>query len=108
MIEHGAASILNPDVQFVGGVTEYMKVAALAQAHDLPLAPHGLPELHVHVAAATPNSLIVEYARVDEDSLLACLFPQRLEIADGRVAPPDTPGFGIEPDIGALAAWRVA
>jgi L-alanine-DL-glutamate epimerase-like enolase superfamily enzyme len=108
LIEHGAASILNPDVQFVGGVTEYMKVAALAQAHDLPLAPHGLPELHVHVAAATPNSLIVEYARVDEGSLLACLFPHRLAIADGRVAPPDTPGFGIEPDTRALAQWRVA
>jgi L-alanine-DL-glutamate epimerase-like enolase superfamily enzyme len=108
LIEHGSASILNPDVQFVGGVTEYMKVAALAQAHDLPLAPHGLPELHVHVAAAAPNSLIVEYVQVVEDSLLSRLFPHRLEIADGRVAPPDEPGFGIEPDLAALAPWRVA
>jgi L-alanine-DL-glutamate epimerase-like enolase superfamily enzyme len=108
LIEHGAASILNPDVQFVGGVTEYMKVAALAQAHDLPIAPHGIPELHVHVAAAAPNSLIVEYVRIAEDSLLAMLFPERLEIVDGRVSPPDRPGFGIDPDFAALAEWRVA
>ena len=108
LIASGAASILNPDVQFVGGVTEYMKVAALAQAHDLPLAPHGIPDLHVHLASASPNSLIVEYVRVDDDSLLARFFPQRLEIVDGTVAPPDAPGFGIEPDARGLSALRVA
>jgi L-alanine-DL-glutamate epimerase-like enolase superfamily enzyme len=108
LIEHGSASILNPDVQFVGGVTEYMKVAALAQAHDLPLAPHGIPELHVHLAAATPNSLIVEYARVGDDPLLESIFAERLALVGGRVAPPDTPGFGIDPDVDKLARWRVA
>jgi L-alanine-DL-glutamate epimerase-like enolase superfamily enzyme len=107
LIHHGAASILNPDAQFVGGVTEYMKVAALAQAHDLPLAPHGIPELHVHLAAAAPNSLIVEYVRVGEDLLLERIFKERLTVVDGRVAPPDTPGFGIDPDLAALASWRV-
>jgi len=108
LIENESASILNPDVQFVGGVTEYMKVAALAQAHDLPLAPHGLPELHVHLAAATPNSLIVEYAKVGDDSLLSRIFPHRLEVAAGTVIPPEVPGFGIEPDTAALARFRVA
>ena len=44
LVEHGHAAILNPDAMFVGGVTEWMKVAAYAQAYDLPVAPHGNQE----------------------------------------------------------------
>ena len=107
LIEHQSASILNPDAQFVGGVTEFMKVAALAQAHDLPIAPHGNPELHVHLAAALPNALLVEVARVANDSLWDLFFPRRVHLVDGCVTPSDEPGFGIELDEEALAACRV-
>ena len=108
LIEHGAASILNPDAQFVGGVTEFMKVGALAQAHDLPVAPHGNPELHTHLAAALPNALLVEVARVPGDSLWDLFFPERTRLdADGCVRPSDAPGFGIELDEEALLARRV-
>ena len=107
LIEHRSAAILNPDAQFVGGVTEFMKVAALAQAHDLPIAPHGNAELHVQLAAAAPNALLVEVARVPGDSIWNLFFPQRLHLVDGAVAPLDAPGFGIEPDEEALAACRV-
>jgi D-arabinonate dehydratase len=107
LIEHRSASILNPDAQFVGGVTEFMKVAALAQAHDLPVAPHGNPELHVHLAAALPNALLVEVARVAGDSLWDLFFPRRVRLVDGCVTPSDEPGFGIELDEEALAACRV-
>ena len=75
IIEHGAATILNPDAQFSGGVTEFMKIVALAQAHDLAIAPHGNPELHVQLAAAAPNALIVEVARIDGDSIWDMTFP---------------------------------
>lgn len=107
LIEHRSATILNPDAQFVGGVTEFMKVGALAQAHDLPIAPHGNPELHVHLAAALPNALIVEYARVRGDSLWSRFFPVRLPLVDGFVEPPDVTGFGIELDEEALETMRV-
>jgi D-arabinonate dehydratase len=108
LIEHESASILNPDAQFVGGVTEFMKVAALAQAHDLPVAPHGNPELHVHLASALPNALFVEVARVPGDTLLDLFFPQRLSLEDGCVRPSDRPGFGIELKEEALEEFRVA
>ena len=107
LIEHQSASILNPDAQFVGGVTEFMKVAALAQAHDLPIAPHGNPELHIHLAAALPNALFVEVARVSGDSLWDRFFPRRVQLVDGSIRPSDAHGFGIEPDEEALAAYRV-
>ena len=41
LIEHKAVAILNCDAQVLGGITEFMKVAALAAAYDLPVAPHG-------------------------------------------------------------------
>jgi L-alanine-DL-glutamate epimerase-like enolase superfamily enzyme len=108
LIDHRAASILNPDAQFVGGVTEFMKVAALAQAHDLPIAPHGNPEIHAHLAAALPNALLVEVARVAGDSLWDLFFPERVRLdEDGCVRPSEAPGFGIEVDEEALESCRV-
>ncbi|GIT19457.1 MAG: hypothetical protein CM1200mP39_22630 [Dehalococcoidia bacterium] len=40
-----------------------MKVAALAQSNDLDVAPHGAQEVHIHLVAAIPNGLILEYYR---------------------------------------------
>jgi D-arabinonate dehydratase len=108
LITAHAAMILNPDAQFLGGVTEFMKVAALAQAFDLPIAPHGNPELHVHLAAAIPNALLVEYARVPGDGVWDYFFPERLPLRDGAVAAPRKPGFGIEIDEEALTAFKAS
>jgi D-arabinonate dehydratase len=107
LIVQRAVTILNPDAQFVGGVTEFMKVAALSQAFDLSVAPHGSAEIHVHLAAAAPNALFVEYSRAPGESLWNRFFPERPALVDGAVTPPATPGFGIELDEEALAASRV-
>ncbi len=55
LLEQGRPGILNPGAQFAGGVTEFMKIAALAQARDIPVAPHGYHDLHVQLAAAIPG-----------------------------------------------------
>ena len=52
LIKHECAAILNADAKILGGVTEFMKVAALAQANDLDIAPHGSQDIHVHLVAA--------------------------------------------------------
>jgi len=107
LLEHGQPGILNPDVQFVGGVTEFMKIAALAQAHDIPVAPHGYHDLHVQLATAIPNGLLVEYNPPEWDPLVAALQVNGLVLADGYVSPPGGPGFGLVMDEVALAAYRV-
>ena len=93
LIEHKAAAILNADAQILGGVTEFMKVAALAAAYDLPVAPHGNQDVHVHLVSAIPNGLIVEYYRdtVDPMCFVRALLhpsilpvPQRLAAATCR------------------------
>jgi D-arabinonate dehydratase len=108
LIEAGAASILNADAQHLGGVTEFVKVAALAQAHDLPIAPHGNQDIHVHLACAIPNGLIVEYYRGNSDPMWGRFFKEHLAMKDGCISPPDRPGLGMEIDEPAALPFRVA
>ena len=59
-----------------------MKVAALAQAHDLDIAPHGSQDIHIHLVAAISNGLILEYYRDTVDPMWAKMYhthaaPQR-------------------------------
>jgi D-arabinonate dehydratase len=107
LIEARSVAILNPDAQHLGGVTEFMKVAALAQAHDLPIAPHGNQDIHVHLACAIPNGLIVEYYRGNSDPMWGRFFKEHLALHDGCLTPPDRPGLGMEIDEKAAAPFRV-
>jgi L-alanine-DL-glutamate epimerase-like enolase superfamily enzyme len=92
-IQHKACSIVQADVARVGGITPWLKVAHLAEAHNLPICPHFLMELHVSLCAAVPNARWVEYIPQLDD-----LTQERLRIEEGRAYAPDTPGLGIEWD----------
>jgi D-arabinonate dehydratase len=108
LIAHNAASILNADAKVLGGVTEFMKVAALAQAHDLDVAPHGSQDIHVHLVSAIANGLILEYYRDTVDPMWARMYHHTLRVNDdGTVSPPNVPGHGAEPNYEALEPFRV-
>lgn len=84
------ADYLMPDAPRVGGITPFLKVAALADHAGLMLAPHFAMELHVHLAAC--------YARepwVEHFEWLEPLFNERLETRDGRMIVPTRPGLGL-------------
>ncbi|MGH2461524.1 MAG: mandelate racemase/muconate lactonizing enzyme family protein [Chloroflexota bacterium] len=96
LIARGGADIVQPDVGRVGGVTEWLKVAHLAHAFNLPVAPHAYAIVSLHVGCATPNLRIVEYLGVEEQGYRA-FFTEVPQPKDGRWAPfPDRPGLGIE------------
>jgi D-arabinonate dehydratase len=107
LIENRCAAILQPDALVMGGVSEYMKVAALAQAHDLHVAPHGNQNVHVHLVAAVPNGLTVEYYRGSTDPMWDKTFQEQLVVEDGHLKAPDRPGLGIELNEKALAPYRI-
>ncbi len=90
LIRHCAADYLMPDGPRVGGITPFLKVAALADHAGLMLAPHFAMELHVHLAAAYPREPWVEHFE-----WLEPLFNERIEIADGRMRVPTRPGLGL-------------
>ena len=99
LIESRSAAILQPDALIMGGVTEFMKVSAQAQAHDLPIAPHGKQEVHIHLLCAIPNGLILEYYREETDPIFNQIYEFTLEVKNGYVSPPNLPGFGISPNM---------
>ncbi len=96
LLEARAADILNLDTVIAGGITEYRKIAAMASAWHVPVAPHGNPFMAVHLLASTPNALIMEtYPGVESRFNPALpLFP----VKDGYIMVPEKPGLGIDPD----------
>lgn len=107
LIERRSVAILQPDALVMGGITEFMKVVALAQAHDLPIAPHGNQDIHTHLVAAIANGLIVEYYRSSTDPMGGKAFKHTLELQSGHVSPPNRPGIGIELDEVFLEPYKV-
>ena len=107
LIENRCAAILQPDAMIMGGITEFMKVAALAQAHDLAISPHGNQDVHIHLVAAIPNGLTLEYYRQTSDPMWGKMFKDTLRLENGYARPPDRPGIGIELNDEELAPYRV-
>jgi L-alanine-DL-glutamate epimerase-like enolase superfamily enzyme len=108
LISQGGADIVQPDVGRVGGVTEWMKVAHMAHAFNLPVAPHAVQLVHLHLACCTPNLKVVEYLGTVEagDRVWYTEFP---EPRDGMWSPyPDRPGLGLELSPDAVRRFAVA
>jgi L-alanine-DL-glutamate epimerase-like enolase superfamily enzyme len=105
LIVNKSADILNLDTVKAGGITEYRKIAALASAFHIPVAPHGSPHMAVHLLAATPNALIMEtYPAVESQFNPALpLYP----VQDGHITVPEAPGLGIDPDPALVEKYRV-
>ena len=108
LFEAGAVDIVNPDAMVLGGITEYRKVAALAAAYEIPIAPHGLQEIHIHLLSAFPMPLILEYYNANVAGLGDIMFHERLELTDrGTVEVPQGPGLGVAVNWEALAEYKV-
>jgi L-alanine-DL-glutamate epimerase-like enolase superfamily enzyme len=91
LVRMDAADVLQPDVCRVGGVTAWANVAELGRAAGLPVVPHYVEPIHVHLAAAFGNVPSVEHHSTVLDGVLAS--PPVLE--DGRFTPPEEPGHGV-------------
>jgi L-alanine-DL-glutamate epimerase-like enolase superfamily enzyme len=90
LITANGCDIIQPDAPRVGGITQFLRLAALADERGLGLAPHFAMEIHLHLAAAYPREPWVEHF-----DWLDPLFNERLETKDGRMIVPDRPGLGI-------------
>ncbi|RZL64833.1 MAG: mandelate racemase/muconate lactonizing enzyme family protein [Variovorax sp.] len=90
LIRHRAADYLMPDAPRVGGITPFLKIAALAEHAGLSLGPHFAMELHVHLGACYATEPWVEHF-----DWLEPLFNERLETRDGRMLVPTRPGLGL-------------
>lgn len=101
IIDRGAVDVVMPDVAWVGGVTEFRKIAAHASTKLLPIAPHNChapvaAAATLHVAAACPNLQIVEVVRAFADTFYDEIVDGFPPIGGGVARVPDGPGLGVE------------
>src|SRR5882724_6438827 len=111
MMEAGAVSYAQPSVTKVGGITEYLKIVALADAMGVKLGPHSPyfgPGLlaTLHLLSLRDDDTFVEIFYMKRPD---CLWRGRVDAgADGTVAVPEGPGLGYEPDNEVMERYRVS
>jgi L-alanine-DL-glutamate epimerase-like enolase superfamily enzyme len=96
LIDAGAVDCLQLDLTRCGGISEFLRAAALAAAHSMQVSAHCAPTLHAHVGVAVPNVRHIEYFH-DHQRIERLLFEGALG-AQGRVLTPDPgqPGLGVQ------------
>lgn len=107
-----AVDILQPDPAFCGGITEAMRIASLASAFNLRLAPHlwaGAPAFFagLHVLAAAPAGYIVEFS-LGANPMIHDLSREKVSVKDGTIAVPDAPGIGLDMNTDIISRFAVS
>jgi mandelate racemase len=98
----GACDYAMPDAARIGGVTGFLRAAALAQGAGMEMSSHLFPEMSCHVLAATPTCHWLEY--VDWASPI---LKNPLPVRNGHVFAPDRPGLGMEWDEKAVKRFAL-
>lgn len=99
LLEKHAVDVIQPDIAIAGGFTEVRRIAALASAYGVRMAPHVwsagvLFAASIHVAMSTPSSFIFEVSQAS-NPLIYEMFQEPFEIRNGRVYAPTGPGLGF-------------
>ena len=102
MFEARSVDIAMLDVMRTGGISGWLKIAAMAEAFNLPVVSHLYPEISVHLVAGVPNGLTVEYMPWANR-----LFKETPKIADGKIEVPGRAGLGLEFDEKVCAQYEV-
>ncbi|MCI0621833.1 MAG: mandelate racemase/muconate lactonizing enzyme family protein [Acidobacteria bacterium] len=111
LLNKQAVAVINPDVTNVGGISEARKVAAMAKASYITVAPHNpngplATAASVHLAASIPNFLMLERRGLIEDVARADeVGSPPLQMQDGKLLLPTGPGWGVELNAEALARY---
>jgi mandelate racemase len=101
-LEAGACDYGMPDAMKIGGVTGWVRAAALAEPSGLPLTSHVFPEVSAHLLAASPTAHRLEYL-----DTAGSILKEPLRIEDGHALVPEGPGIGLEWDEEAVSRFLV-
>src|SRR5690606_4462439 len=84
MLELRSADILMPDLQRAGGVSEFMRVSHMAEAHDIAVSSHLFPETSIQVLGALSNAIFLEYM-----PWFSPLYTEQLTFGNGSAVVPE-------------------
>lgn len=90
MLELRSADILMPDLQRVGGVSEFIRVGHMAESYDIPVSSHLFPETSLQVLGALANTIYLEYM-----PWFSKLYNETIKFAEGHAIVPERPGWGF-------------
>ena len=113
LITQGAVDIVQPDIAWAGGFSECRRIAALAHAHNLMVAPHAFSSAitlvaSMHLLASIPNGLILEFDQ-NPHALREHLLKEPIRVDhEGYVKLPEQPGLGVEVDPVAIERYRAS
>lgn len=96
LIEMRAIDILLFDIARVGGITEFLRIAALAAVYDVPMSSHVYPDVSIHLMAAAPTGLSCEHIEGWQPPSRVTMRP-----VDGYASPSTQPGIGLDFDLDA-------
>lgn len=109
LIATQSIAFLQPDARYTGGATEFMKIAAMGQAHGLSICPHGDQQVHIQLLGAIPNAHILEFYPKELNPMFGKIYKVTPNLnEDGTVTVPDIPGLGCDPQEDSIAKFRVA
>jgi L-alanine-DL-glutamate epimerase-like enolase superfamily enzyme len=97
MLELKSADVLMPDFQRVGGVSEFVKVAHMARAYDVPVSSHIFSEMSLQILGSLTNASYLEHMPWFEP-----LYGATIEIESGQAVVPERPGWGFSFDMKAV------
>jgi L-alanine-DL-glutamate epimerase-like enolase superfamily enzyme len=114
LVEQGAVDVVQPNAAITGGITDWLRIHALATLASVPVSPWNLQMVHLHLAVGLPNVKWIEYFMPDNPLLefQGRLFKgpaMREEVTPEGVflLPPAGPGLGLELDEAVAAASLV-
>jgi L-alanine-DL-glutamate epimerase-like enolase superfamily enzyme len=110
LIDHRAVDVIQPDCAIIGGITEAMRVAGLAAAYQLELAPHCWGSAFsfmagVAVAFASPSAAIIEFSS-GGNPMMYDLVNEKITAIEGMMAAPTRPGLGVTPNWDFVKEYR--
>ncbi|MBQ6452343.1 MAG: mandelate racemase/muconate lactonizing enzyme family protein [Solobacterium sp.] len=109
LIDQSHPQILNPDACSMGGITQYLKISAYAEAHNIAMSPHGQQQVHVHLDCAVPGVIMAEFYPPQYDAKIYESFvnPIHFDPKTSTVSPNSTPGTGLDINCEFLKEYRI-
>ena len=113
LIESRSVDILQPDVMWCGGLTELLRISAMAAAYDIPVVPHGSGAYSYHFVATQPHCPFCEYLNTSTDCLsfppvFGNMFENEILPKNGKIKLTDDPGWGLKLNRKGLELNRVS
>jgi D-galactarolactone cycloisomerase len=106
LIVDGAIDVCNCDASWIGGPTEWRRLAALAGLYEVEMAHHEEPQIAAHLLASIPHGTYLETFDPERDPVFWNLIANRREFTDGDYLVPDGPGLGLELDWDYVERFR--